>query len=451
MAGINGARLKKLIISLSALFLMGSLSGQNPIVPPGVYIADPSAHAWKDGKLYVYGSRDESPKYFCSWRHDVLSTADLKTWTITPNAFASKGPGDEVSYSDAPLYAPDCQFWNGTYYLFFCIASGKNTEGVATSKSPVGPFTAGKPIDLKGINEIDPCVFIDDDGQAYYIWGQFQAKVAKMKPGLTEIDTATIHDNVVTEKDHFFHEGGYMIKRNGIYYFIYADMSRSGRPTCIGYSTGKSPFGPFTYGGVIIDNDRCDPGNWNNHGSVVEFIGQWFVFYHRATHNSFTMRKACVEPIEFRTDGSIKEAEMTTQGASGPLNPVNKMDAERACLLHGNVRVQALTADNEELAGIRNDDKAAYKYFDFGAGVDSLFVQVTPGLNPGKIDIAIDAPWGESIGIIDVPGNGDGKMQKTLSCKIRGASGKHALWLRFSGKGDDIFSVDWFQFSLMTK
>jgi hypothetical protein len=223
-------------------------------------------------------------------------------------------------------------------------------------------------------------------------------------------------------------------------------MSRSGRPTCIGYSTGKSPFGPFTYGGVIIDNDRCDPGNWNNHGSVVEFKGKWYVFYHRATHNSFTMRKACLEPIIFKEDGSIGEVEMTTQGASGPLDPFQQMDAERACLLHGNVRIQACSAGNEELDGIRNGDKAAYKYFDFGLGADSLIISVLPGINPGKIDIATDTPWGNSIGVVEVPGSGDGNIRTTLSCKISGAKGVQAIWLRFSGNGDDIFKVDWFQF-----
>ena len=435
-------------ISGAILFFLfiNNLSAQNPIVPPGVYIADPSAHAWNDGKLYVYGSRDENPKYYCSWRHDVLSSTDLKTWTITPNAFASKGPGDAVSYSDAKLYAPDCQYLNGIYYLYYCMASGKNVEGVATSKSPIGPFLNGKDIELKGVNQIDPCVFLDDNGQAYYIWGQFTAKMARLKPGMTEIDTASIRDNVVTEKEHFFHEGGYMIKRKGIYYFIYADMSRSGRPTCIGYSTSKSPMGPFKYGGVIIDNDRCDPGNWNNHGSVVEFKGNWYVFYHRATHNSFTMRKACLEPIYFNDDGSIDEVEMTTQGASGPLNPLDKMDAERACILHGNVRIQAFTGDNEELAGIKNEDKAAYKYFDFGSGVDGLNIQVAPGINPGKIDIAIDTPWGESIGNIAVPGNGDGNKWTLLTCKKEQVKGVHAIWLRFSGDGSDLFKVDWFQF-----
>jgi hypothetical protein len=81
--------------------------GQNPIVPPGVYIADPSAHVWNDGRLYVYGSRDESPDYYCSVSYRVLSSVDLKTWELSGESFATKGPDDQVSYSDGPLLAPD--------------------------------------------------------------------------------------------------------------------------------------------------------------------------------------------------------------------------------------------------------------------------------------------------------------------------------------------------------
>jgi arabinoxylan arabinofuranohydrolase len=435
-------KLQFMVLLLANLFARA----QNPIVPPGVYIADPSAHQWNNGKLYVYGSRDESPFYYCSSSHHVLSSSDLKNWTIHENAFTSKGPVDQVSYSDDFLYAPDCNFKNGTYYLYYCLASNTHTEGVATSLSPTGPFTNGKAINLKGINQIDPCVFIDDDGQGYYIWGQFTAKMAKLKPNMTEIDTATIIDNVVTEKEHFFHEGGYMVKHDGIYYFVYAHMGRAGKPTCVGYATSKYPMGPFKYGGVIIDNDHCDPGVWNNHGSLAQFNGKWYVFYHRSTHNSVTMRKACIEPITFNADGSIPEVEMTTQGAAAPLHATNCMDAERACLLYGNARIQAFTKYNEELAGIRNDDKAAYKYLDFGDGVSTFTVRVAAGKNAGKIDIALGNSWGTSIGTLEVPGNGDGKTWKSYSCKVQNTKGVNAVWLRFYGEGKDLFRVDWFKF-----
>jgi hypothetical protein len=428
-------------------FLFESIQSRagNPIVPSGVYFADPSAHKWPDGRLYVYGSTDEKPNHFCSFHHDVISTTDLINWNIVTNVLVSKGAGDQVAYSEAPLYAPDCQYKNGTYYLYHCMP-GEISEGVATSDSPSGPFMQSKRIDLNGVEGIDPCVFMDDDGQAYYIWGQFAAKVAKLKPNMTEIDPTTIHDNVVTEKEHFFHEGGYMTKRKGIYYLVYTHMGRGGRPTCIGYSIAKSPFGPFTYRGVIIDNNYCDPGNWNNHGSIVEFKGRWYVFYHRSTQGSFTMRKACVEPITFNQDGSINEVEMTSQGAEGPLNPCEKMQAERACLLHGNVRIQSVTRDNDLLAGIKSGDRAAYKYFDFGQGVDRLTLCIAPGAKKGKISVATDSPWGAVIGSITVPANGDGKTWKNLSCDVQGAKGVHAVWLNFEGEGEELFKVDWFQF-----
>lgn len=438
--------MKRVVFSFLGFSLLISVYAQNPIVPPGVYIADPSAHVWNDGKLYVYGSRDESPDYYCSWSHHVLSTSDLKTWAIHENSFASKGPGDQVPYSDDYLYAPDVQYKDGTYYLYYCLANWTNTEGVATSTSPAGPFTNGRRLRTGGVNQIDPCVFIDDDGQAYYIWGQFTAKMAKLKPNMVEIDSTTIRDNIVTQKEHRFHEGGYMVKRHGIYYFVYAGISMQDMASCICYSMATSPWGPFKYGGIIINNDHCDPGNWNNHGSLVEFNGQWYVFYHRATHGSYTMRKACIEPIGFNEDGSINEVEMTTQGASGPLSAFQQMDAERACLLHGNVRIEANAPDNEVLTGIRDGDKAAYKYIDFGSGAKKITFSIAPGSDPGSITVAIDNPWAWGGPTVQVPGGGDGKSFTAVSLALPNITGVHALWLRFATKGNQAFKVDWFRF-----
>ncbi len=417
---------------------------QNPIVPAGMYIADPSAHVWKDGKLYVYGSLDESTEYYCSWRHHVMSTTDMVHWEIEENVFASKGENDQVPYNDALLFAPDVMYKDGTYYMYYCQPN-KDAEGVATSKSPLGPFTDGKKMNVAGIEEIDPCVFMDDDGQAYYIWGQFEAKIAKLKPYMTEIDTTTLVTNLVNEKEHFFHEGGYMVKRNGIYYFIYAHSGRANMPTSIGYSMSNSPMGPFKYGGVIVDNDHCDPGNWNNHGSIVEFKGQWYVFYHRATHNSNMMRKACVEPIFFNDDGTIDEVEMTTQGAVGPLNPYQRLDAERACLLHGNVRVEAFSKTEEQLTKIKNGDKAAYKYIAFDGKNSTFKARIKAGKNGGVINVHIDQPWGKKLGTLTIPAALGNQEWEELSCPVESADGRQTLWLVFFG-GEDMFDVDWVKF-----
>ena len=427
--------------------LPAACPAQNPIVPPGVYLADPSVRVWQDGRLYVYGSRDESPDYYCSWSHDALSTSDITHWTLHPNIFASRGEGDEVPYSDNPLYAPDVQYHQGTYYMYYTVADVRHVEGVAVSDSPIGPFRNGRNIELHGYNEIDPAVFIDDDGQAYYLWGQFTAKMAKLKPNMLELDPATIRDSVLTEAEHFFHEGGFLTKRNGLYYFIYAHMGRAGRPTCIAYATSSAPFGPYKYGGVIIDNDHSDPAVWNNHGSIAEYKGHWYVFYHRSTHNSTSMRVACVEPIFFNDDGSIDEVEMTSQGAGPPLDAFRPIQAERACLLYGNVRIQSSPTGAMELAGIRNDDKVAYKYIDFGEVADQFRIRVAPGKQGGRIDLALDNSWSyPAVCSLDVPGGGDGSTWIELTSPVVNAVGVHALWLRFYGEGDDLFRVDRFEF-----
>jgi len=437
----------KRIISILSFLTVGLLTfGQNPISPPGVYIADPAAHVWKDGRLYVYGSLDETTDYYCSHRHHVLSTDNMLDWTLHRDVFASKGDNDQVAYSDALLYAPDCQYHDGTYYLYYTLASPQQIEGVATSESPAGPFVNGRDIDLHGFNQIDPALFIDDDGTAYYIWGQFTAKMAKMKPNMMEIDSSTIRDNIVTEKEHFFHEGGFLVKREGIYYFIYAHMGRAGRATCIAYATSDAPMGPYTYGGVIVDDDHSDPAVWNNHGSIVEFNGQWYVFYHRSTHGSVMMRKACVEPIEFNPDGSITEVEMTSQGAGPPLLATAKIDAERACLVYGHVRIEAIASDNEALMQVHNEDAAGYKYINFREGVKQVSIRVKPGEAPGKIDLALDRPWKGSVASIEVPAKNGSEEWITLEAPVSDVSGVHELWLRFSGESDELFGVDWLQF-----
>jgi hypothetical protein len=429
------------IATAISLFSISVAMGQNPIVPPGVYIADPSARVFSDGKLRIYGSLDESTQYYCSHRHHTLETADMKRWKITENIFASKGEGDAVSYSDTPLSAPDCMEKDGKYFLYYCMAQPKDVEGVATSSSPTGPFTDGRPLDVGGFEQIDPSVFIDDDGQAYYLWGQFEAKMAKLKPDMTEIDPATIVNGVVNEKEHHFHEGAFMFKRNGIYYLVYADVSRANRPTCIGYSTAKSPFGPYKYGGVIVDNDRCDPSNWNNHGSVAKFKENWYVFYHRATHNSFTMRKACVEPITFQPDGSIREVEMTSQGASPSLDAFRDIDAARACLLFGNVHIARDGTNNEILTGIRNNDNVAFKYLDFGKGAKKVRLRVKALGGGGEISIHAGQPWTLAIGKVAVPETKGGDWQ-TITGDIKKTEGIHAVWLSFQGTNPQMYEID---------
>ncbi|MBQ4055782.1 MAG: family 43 glycosylhydrolase [Bacteroidaceae bacterium] len=431
-------------ITMLALSACVAVEAQNPIVPTGSYMADPSAHQWKDGKVYVYGSRDESKQYYCSSHYDVLVSEDMINWKMERDVFSSVSPKDEVSYSDRKLYAPDCIEKDGKYYLFYCLDGGGEDEGTAVADSPVGPYKDGQIV--KGARQIDPSVFIDDDGPAYMTWGQFECKMAKLKPNMREIDPETIRTDVLTEEEHYFHEGSQLIKRNGLYYLIFADISRRGRPTSIGYATATSPFGPYTYRGVIVDNYGSDPRVWNNHGSLAEVNGQWFVFYHRPTDESVMMRKACVEPITFNADGSINEVEMTTQGAAGPLNPFKEMEAERACYLTGHVRVHRDADGNEMLDEIRNEDTAAFKYFQFDRTPTSMTISVR-STQGGTIHVYANNLSRPRLCTFQVPVS-DGKEVIRLTQKItHKLDGKHPIFFRFNGEGDtDLFAIESFQF-----
>ena len=409
----------------------------NPISPMGVYIADPTARVWEDGKLYIYGSRDESPNYYCSKNYHVMSTADLKSWTLHPYSFRN----------NETLYAPDTWYKDGQYYLYYDIPNGN--EYVAISNSPTGPFKDG--IQIEGPKQIDPNIFIDDDGQAYYFWGQFSAKGAKMNPDLKTLDWSTYVDSIVTEADHYFHEGSFVFKRGEFYYFTYADISQNKRPTSIGYAMSKSPLGPYEYKGVIVNNAGCDPETWNNHGSIVQFGNQWYVLYHRSTHGSRTMRKACIEPIQFNPDGTINEVEMTSQGAAGPLDAFKPVYAAQACWMNGNVRIRGMEHNplKEELGAIHNGDIAAWKYLDFGKGANKMSIRVKAGLG-GEIIVRSDSKDGEIIGTINIPANTDWKVYETT---IKETSGIHALWMEWKGIESDkgeLFRIDWFAFGITT-
>ena len=400
----------------------------------GVYIADPTARVWNDNKLYIYGSLDESTAYYCSHFYHTLSTDNLKDWKLHSYSFIN----------DNILYAPDAAYKQGTYYLYYDTPNGHNY--VAESDSPIGPFENGKQIE--GVSQIDPNIFFDDDGQVYFFWGQFSAKGVKMNPDLKTLDMSTYVDGLVTEKEHYFHEGSYVIKRGKYYYFIYADISRKARPTCIGYAMATSPLGPYEYKGVIVDNAGCDPQTWNNHGSIVQYGEKWYILYHRSTHASRTMRKACIEPISFNPDGTINEVEMTSQGAGNPLDAFSRIDAARACWMQGNVRIrrQAENPLREELAAFKPGDMAVWKYLDFGTGASKATLRIKAATE-GQLILRADSPTGDILGELSIHPTSNWKCCDMRLKKIKGV---HALWVEFCGVDDtskeDILSIDWFEF-----
>ncbi|WP_251388873.1 family 43 glycosylhydrolase [Mediterraneibacter agrestimuris] len=400
---------------------------RNPILPLEYHIPDSEGHMMPDGKLYIYGSFDDREDVYCSEKYHVVSTPDMENWTIHDisltgqqipwfyNPDAPKYPGIDWSHptpfiqkmlaamadgeedmkekfeknegeKPALLFAPDCIEKDGKYYLYFCMSD--DSEGVAVSEKPEGPFTNPTQLPCGGI---DPAIFIDDDGQAYYYWGQLFSHGVKLNEDMISFDPENIVDDLVTEEEHFFHEGSSMRKIGDMYYYVYADMER-GKPTSLGYSTGKSPLGPFAYQGIIIDNDGCDPESWNNHGSIENVNGQWYVFYHRCSRGVQQHRRLCIEPITIHEDGTIDEVKMTSQGVGEPFAPHEPMMGYQACQMKGSVYIGLSTEEEkkngyeEKLMNLSVGDEMVFRYVKNSASWSETEITYT---GSGKIRVRV--------------------------------------------------------------
>lgn len=295
---------------------------QNPLnFGSNIRTADPSGHVWADGKMYLYTSHDEECQedfHMRDWH--VFSSSDLVNWKSYPPILSL----DDISWADNFAWAPDAAYKNGKYYLIFPAGTGfkdrvnpeKSTKwmglGVAVSDSPTGPFkdAIGKPLWTTPYAN-DPSLFIDDDGKAYlyfhgmnadYQVGEMAGDLLSLKGGLQKMDMGGYEPKM---------EGPWVFKRNGIYYFTMPENNR-----VLTYYTATSPKGPWKYQGVIMEEE-----NGNNHHSIVEYQGQWILFYHRwlDTPESTCKKKqrhVAAEYIHFNEDGTIQKVKRTTEGVS---------------------------------------------------------------------------------------------------------------------------------------
>lgn len=458
---------------------------RNPVLPLEYHIPDSEAHVMPDGRLYIYGSYDDREDVFCSEKYYVVSTNDMESWTIHDisltgaqipwfnNPDAPKYQGIDWSHptpfivkmmerdasegvdmkeqfekeenQEKPplLFAPDCIEKDGKYYLYFCMPD--DSEGVAVSDKPEGPFTNPKQLPCGGI---DPAIFIDDDGQAYYYWGQLFSHCVKLNPDMVSFDESAIVDNLVTEEEHCFHEGSSMRKINDTYYYVYADMER-GKPTSLGYSISKKPMGPFTYKGIIIDNDECDPASWNNHGSIECVNGQWYVFYHRCSRGVQQHRRLCIEPITINADGSINEVKMTSQGVGLPFAPNEKIMGYQACGVKGSCYIGLDNTDSdytdsdytEKLMNISVKDEAVFRYIKSGKDWSSINITYA---GSGKIKVLLidsqNADCQIEAGTVFMPDAGTGIH--TINGEIYASAGEYEIVLVFEeSDGLEIFEI----------
>ena len=306
-----------------------------------IYTADPSAHVF-NGKIYIYPSHDieagiaenDNGDHFAMRDYHILSM-DSIGGKVTDHGVALDTK--DIPWAGRQLWAPDAAFKNGTYYLYFPVKDKQDVfrMGVATSKSPTGPFKA-EPTPIAGSFSIDPAVFTDTDGKAYMyfggLWGgQLQrwatgkydakapekkpdgdepavgARVAQLTPDMKQfagpVKEITILDSLgkpllAKDNTHRFFEGGWLHKYQGKYYFSYS----TGDTHLLVYAVGTSPTGPFTYKGVIMKPVQ----GWTTHHSIVEFKGKWYIFYHDTELSNKTwLRNVKVTELKRNPDGSI--------------------------------------------------------------------------------------------------------------------------------------------------
>ena len=314
-----------------------------------IYTADPSAHVFA-GKIYVYPSHyvptetpdDDLGNQYAMHDYRVLRMDRIGgPVTVGPVALDVK----DVPWASKQTWAPDAAYKNGTYYLYFPARDrqldknglGTFRIGVATSKSPMGPFKA-EPKPIPGSYSMDPAVFTDADGTAYMyfggIWGgQLQrwatgtfdpngsdtdlmkddqpalsGKVVRMNPDMKTfaerprdaviLDPATGKPVLGGDHEKRFFEGSWTFKRGGTYYYTYS----TGDTHFLNYATGTSPYGPFTYRGHILKPVQ----GWTTHHSIIEHGGKWWLFYaDTQMSNKNHLRSAKVTELTFAPDGSI--------------------------------------------------------------------------------------------------------------------------------------------------
>lgn len=320
-----------LVLFLSLTSVMAQTPNPNPFVR-NIYTADPSAHVWSDGRLYVYPSHDIYPPRGCDLmdKYHVFSTDDMVHWTDHGEILGAADV-DWGRPEGGFMWAPDCAYKNGTYYFYFPHPTGSGDQwnstwkiGVATSAEPAANFEVKGYIEgLKSM--IDPCVFVDDDGQAYlYYGGGGQCEGGRLKDNMMEVDGLMKPMQGLQD----FHEGTWVHKYKGVYYLSYADNNPSGGNQ-LRYAVSNSPLGPWTYKGVYIK----PTGSPTSHGSIIEYKGQSYAFYHNSVLSGNPwLRSICVDPLFYNEDGTIQVVVQTREHGTPYL--------KHASLIPGTIEVE---------------------------------------------------------------------------------------------------------------
>jgi hypothetical protein len=305
-----------------------------------VYTADPAVHVF-DQRLYLYPSHDIDAGITDRTDGNHYAMRDYRVFSMDRVGAPVTDHGVAFALEDVPwasrqLWAPDVAATNGRYYLYFPARDQAQVFriGVAVGDSPAGPFKP-EPQPIAGAFSIDPAVFRDDDGSHYLYFGgigggqlqgwsgdRFTAgtpvptgdqpaaapRVARLRPdmkGLAEpareivlLDPAGQPLRAGDEERRFF-ESAWIHRHGGLYYFSYS----TGTTHQIVYATGPTPYGPFTYRGIILKPVK----GWTTHQAIVQHEGKWWLFYHDTQlSGQNNLRNVKVTGLHHEPDGRIR-------------------------------------------------------------------------------------------------------------------------------------------------
>jgi|CZCB01.1.fsa_nt_gi arabinoxylan arabinofuranohydrolase len=431
----------------------------NPIIQTN-YTADPAPMVY-NGRVYLYTTHDEDGATWFTmneWR--CYSSADMVNWT---------DHGSPLHYTDfewarGDAWAGQCIERDGKFYFYVPISKkgGWNAVGVAVADSPTGPFEdpLGHPLVETGTGDIDPTVFIDDDGQAYLYWGNPYLWYVKLNEDMISYDQEVgivqveltpegfgLREGGDPKRPTLYEEGPWFYKRNGLYYMVYA---ASGIPENIAYSTSPSPTGPWTFRGIIMPTQGT---SFTNHPGICDFKGRSYFFYHNGAlpgGGGFT-RSVCVEEFTYNPDGTFPTINMTTEGVApvDNLDPYVRNEAETIAWSYG-VRTEPCSQGGMNVCNIDDGDYIKVRSVDFGdQGAISFAASVSSVSAGGVIELHLDSPHGQLIGTLEVPNTGGLDSWQLVRSEVVNAHGIHDLFFVFKGRDatkSDLFKFDYWQF-----
>lgn len=437
--------ISKILLLCGSCGLLNSLNAQRPIIQTK-YTADPAPMVYND-TVFLYTTHDEDDAEGFKMQDWLLYTStDMVNWT-DHGVVASLKSFDWVK-RDNGAWAEQVVERNGKFYMY-CPIHG-NGIGVLVSDSPYGPFKdpLGKPLvwQKEHWDDIDPTVFIDEDGQAYMYWGNPNCYYVKLNEDMISYSGDIVK---LKETPEHYQEGPWFYKRNGHYYLAFASTCC---PEGIGYAMSDSSTGPWKTKGYIMRPTERTRGN---HPGIMDYKGKSYVFglnydlLKLETNTHYERRSVSVAEMHYNEDGTIQEVPYwadTKLEQIGTFNPFRKVEAETMAWGYG-----LKTAPNADkslsVVDVNNGEYICVRGVNFGKNKARRFEVSALPLEGGNLKIRLDAPDGKIVGNVNIPQGNETSKYELYSCEVNAVSGIHDLYLSFEGENNkDLFELDYWKF-----